>query len=295
MTKQKTTAKNTNSAVQQPEENTPIFYERKTDPETYVDKLTHLPLEEINKPKLTVVIPYLKSKAQGTELLYSVRSMAKNFREDFNLVVIGDREDWFSDEITYIAHEAISGNPQVDVIDKILTIIGMECVSDGFVWTNDDIYFVSPSKLADIQVLKTEGKLKKGGASVYDQNRNTTIEVLTGKNLPLGNFATHTPVFFEQEKIAELFETVPELNDKGLLFSSLYFNRHFKNHSTIELDYKTDIWKLSIITGDPNPEAFRKYIPGKKWLNNSETGWCKLLQEFLERKFGEICRFEKPF
>jgi hypothetical protein len=294
MTKKKAKA---DIAPVQPVENTETKKaETVTSPEEIVTESTKIEQTIENKPerpRLTVVIPYLKSAAQGDELRYAVRSIAKNFREDFNLVIVGDREDWFSDEITHLEHAAVSENPQVDVIDKLRIISGDESVSEGFIWTYDDIYFVSPVMLADIQVLKTEGKLKAGeGNSVYARNRNETIRVLQEKNLPLGNFATHTPYFFEKEKISELFEAVPELENEGLLIAPLYFNSFFNRHSTVELDHKTDCWKLRIISKNPDPALFNKYIAGKKWLNNAESGWGKLLQEYLNRKFGSPCRFE---
>jgi hypothetical protein len=292
MEKKKKVTENEEKNVIEIPENVPDIQENLTGAPENVPET----MECIERPKLTVVIPYLRAAAQGNELLYAVRSLAKNFKEDFNIVIIGDREEWFSEEITHIDCPAVSNNPQMDVINKIRTALGEESISDGFIWTNDDIYFISPVILADIQVLKTEGKLRAGnGNSIYSRNRNETIRILQENKLPAGNFATHTPVFFEKEKINVLFESFPELQNKGLLFSSLYFNRFFNRHSTIELDHRTDCWKLRIVSNDPDPNAFNKFVAGKKWLNNAESGWGKLLQNFLRQKFAEPCRFEAGY
>lgn len=250
----------------------------------------------VGAPKLTVVFPYLKEKAQGNELLYALRSMAKNFREDFNVVVIGDREDWFSDAITHIAAECISENPQIDTIAKLKTIICQEnsVVSDKFVWANDDIYFISPVMLADIQILTTAGELEivPNPKGIYQENRNKTVELLLNAGLEKLNFSTHTAFFFDKEKMVETFEMFPELNDTGLLISSMYYNQHFAGFQSMEVDGKTGNYSLRLISKNPDRQTFADLVKTKKFLNNAETGYSPLLVEYLETKFSEKSRFE---
>ena len=59
-------------------------------------------LEKKAQDHTTVVIPYCKEFAQGRELLFTLRSWYNNARFPANLVIIGDREDWFSEEVTVI-------------------------------------------------------------------------------------------------------------------------------------------------------------------------------------------------
>lgn len=253
---------------------------------------------KIVKKKIAVVIPYLKAAAQGKELLYAIRSLARNFSEDFDLVVIGDKEDWFSDEILYIEHACMSRNPQADVVDKIKQILIDERISDTFVWSNDDIYFVAPTTLEDIQKPKTDGELTFNPAEkgIYNSNRGETIKALQSKGYPVRNFSTHTPFLFEKEKMIQVFEAFPKVAD-GLLLSSVYFNMHVdESEPSDHIDGIRGPWLLRIISQletEEKKKKFRELIPKKHFLNHSEAGYSALLMDWIGRQFPDKCRFEK--
>jgi len=247
------------------------------------------------KQPLTVVFPYFKEMAQGKELLYAIRSLEKNFRQDFKVVVIGDAEDWFNDEVINIAADRVSENPQVDTLHKLKLAIADVRVSDSFVWMNDDIYTISPTLLADIQILTAQGKLAyiPDSTKVYEVNRNKTIHCLNELSLPDHNYDTHTPFFFEKEKLVYLFESIEDLNSEGLLLPSIYFNFYFPDHLPAQIDGITGNYMLRLVSKNTDPGAFKKYIVGKKFLNNSELGYNDLLVKFLESNFSEKSEFEK--
>jgi len=255
-------------------------------------------LDVVSAPKLTVVFPYFKAKAQGKELLYAMRALERNFREDFQIVVIGDREDWFSDEVIPIDAVRISDNPQIDTINKIKLAIADELVSDDFIWMNDDIYCVGPTLLADIQILTAAGKLQSipGTKSIYEQNRNNTIDAIAllgdGK-LRIHNYDTHTPFCFNKSKLVTLFEEVGGLNEDGLLLPSIYFNAYYPDHVPTQLDGKSGNYLLRLVTPSPDKAVFGQFVQDKKFLNNAETGYAELLVNFLESKFPTPSRFEK--
>lgn len=243
----------------------------------------------------TIVIPYLKSKAQGEELRYALRSIETHFRcLNYNVVVIGDHENWFDDDmIVHIDMPVISNNPQEDVINKIKEILLSDQVADKIIWTNDDIYFVSPVEPCDIQTLKIDGNLKDDGRSgVYSDNRRRTIELLKSKNLSVRNFATHTPVMYDKNKLIELFEAIPELNEGGYLFSSVYFNFHYPHHKPTQTDWKADNWSLRLISENPPLNVFNKLVVTKKFLNNAEQGYSTVLTDYLEKTFPESSKYE---
>lgn len=251
-------------------------------------------------PKIAIVIPYLKRKAQGKELLFAVRSIAKNFAEEnYQLVVIGDKEEWFSDEILFIDKPCISDNPQADVIDKIKSILLNEDISDEFAWSNDDIYFVAPVTIDDLKTLRVDGILRDvpGSSNLYNRNRVRTIEALRKLGRPIRNFATHTPVVYEKEKMLQVFETFKKEMKQGLLLSSAYFNLHFDEKvKASACNWEKDKWSLRVVSNLARPdqkETFRKLIKMKKWLNHSESGYSKLLMDWLQRQFPDKCKFER--
>lgn len=250
--------------------------------------------------RIAVVIPYLKSKAQGLELLYAIRSIAKNFcEENIQLVVIGDREEWFGDEILFIEHNCIGANPQADVLDKLKTIIANECVCEDFIWSNDDIYFVAPTSLEDIRIPKIVGTLQKEpyNTSQYNANKGKTIDLLLSRELPIRNFSTHLPFSFSKDKMIDVFEAFPEMHTEGLLLASMYFNYHISPEvNPVLLDWSSDEWMLRVVSGletEAKKEKFRTLIGTKHFLNHSEAGFSKLLMNWLERQFPEKSRFEK--
>ena len=147
----------------------------------------------------TVVIPYVKNKAQGNELKMALRSFDKFLRFGVNVVIIGDREEWMSDVVTVIEHECVSDNPQIDVLEKLKLAIAADEVTDKFIWSNDDIYLVAPVMLAHIEVPKNKGILRpelyKG---IYRDNMERTVALLA--DFPKLDFGTHTPVVYEKQK-----------------------------------------------------------------------------------------------
>lgn len=248
-----------------------------------------------HKPQFTIVIPYLKAKAQGEELKFALRSIEAHFRSmNYNVVVIGDREDWFEDlTVKHIDMPVISNNAQEDVINKIKEILLSDLVANKIIWSNDDIYFVSPVEPCDIQTLKIDGNLKDDGrAGVYSDNRRRTIELLNAKKIPVRNFATHTPVMYDKNKLIELFESIPELNEGGYLFSSVYFNFHYPHHKPTQTDWKADNWSLRLISNNPPLNVFNKLVVTKKFLNNAEQGYSTVLTDYLEKTFPESSKYE---
>jgi len=249
----------------------------------------------IGAGKICVCIPFLQSAAQGDELKYALRSIERNFREDFAVVIIGDRPAWLSDEAIHIPVEIASKNPQIDTTNKLFRAIASELVSDKFVWSNDDIYFNSPVMLADIQALSVQGKLLEipGATETYKVNRNATIDVLRKLKNDTNNFDMHVPFFYEKEKLLELFEILTKINaPEGVLIPSIYYNHFYSGFSATNNDGLNGNYLLRVVSSEPDPAAFSRLIVGKKFLNNSENGWCKLVKKYLENKFPEKSKFE---
>ncbi len=76
------------------------------------------------KPDIvSVVIPYVKAFAQGNELQLAVRGWAENFKENFNMVIVGDREPWMGENIIVIDSPCVGDNPPIDIAHKLLKVI----------------------------------------------------------------------------------------------------------------------------------------------------------------------------
>lgn len=250
-------------------------------------------LEKQIQDHTTVVIPYCKEFAQGRELLFALRSWYEKTCFPANLVIIGDREDWFGEEIFVIEHQRTSDNSQIDTMEKLKLAIESPEVTERFIWTNDDIYLVNRVSLAHIEIPKVLGDLNpKKFKGVYAENMSRTIMLLDKFGLPKLNYGTHTPVLFEKFKLVEMLERFPEA-ESGVLFSSLYFNSQAFPAYPIVLDWETDQFLLPVISQKPNEERAIELLQRKVFLNNTVSGHSAWLEKFLEQMFPEPSIFEE--
>lgn len=250
-------------------------------------------LEKKAQDHTTVVIPYCKEFAQGKELLFALRSWYNNALFPANLVIIGDREDWFGEEVTVIEHQRTSDNPQIDTMEKLKLAIESSEVTERFIWTNDDIYLVNRVSLAHIEIPKVLGELNPSQfKGVYANNMSRTVMLLDKIGLPKLNYGTHTPVLFEKSKLMEMLERFPEA-ESGVLFSSLYFNSQaFPTHPVV-LNWKTDQFLLPVISQNPDEQKAKELLRRKVFLNNTVSGHSAWLEKFLEQMFPEPSIFEE--
>lgn len=287
------TAKKKASEGAQQEEEKVVAQIAETSTEVAIDTTGTSELEGV-KPQdhTTVVIPYCKEFAQGKELLFAVRSWYGNARFPANLVIVGDREDWFDDEVTVIDHQRTSDNPQIDTLEKLKLAIESPEVTERFIWTNDDIYLINRVSLAHIELPKVLGALEPDNFNgTYAENLRRTVALLDKAGLPKLNYSTHTPVLFEKSKLKEMLNRFPEA-ESGVLFSSLYFNSQpFPAHPVV-LSWQTDQFLLPVVSKNPNEKIAKELLKKKVFLNNAVSGYSLWLEGLLERMFPEPCIFE---
>ena len=242
--------------------------------------------------QITVVIPYSHDKAQGDELKYALRSWKLNFIGKINVVIIGDREAWFSKDITHIPFESVSDNPQLNQLEMLRIAVASAEVSDRFIWSNDDIYLWQPVTLAHLQIPKHTGPFNPGlYGEMYREAVIRTRDLIRacGVDEPL-YFGTHTPYVFDKTKVVEMFERFPQLAEEAYLFESVYFN--FSECHPILVDWRRDSWCASIVSPDPSPERFDAFTRDKCIINNAETGYSPFFVSKLAERYPLPSRFE---
>lgn len=243
---------------------------------------------------VTVVIPYCREYAQGKELLFALRFWQKNVRFGINIVVIGDREDWFSEEITFIEHKRISDNAQVDTLAKLKIAVESPEVTERFVWTNDDIYVMNPITLAHIEVPKVMGILNPDKfKGIYAENLERTKALLEKNHLSCLNYGTHTPILFCKALLAEMFARFPEIEEGGYLFSSVYYNSLSYPTQPVYLDWPTDQVLLPVVSQNPDEKKVLDLLSRKAFMNNAVSGYSPWLETFLGKVFPEPSDFEE--
>lgn len=241
----------------------------------------------------SVVIPYCKEFAQGKELLYALRSWDKNCCFPANFVVIGDKEDWFSDEIHFIECPRVSDNPSVDTYHKLKVALESDLVTDDFIWTNDDIYVLQPIDLSHIQLPKVLGPLDTSKyKGFYRENMQRTIDCLKQLGAACQNYGTHTPVMFNKASWLGMIAKLDEQITQGMLYTSIYFNLQQPQVTAVTLDWRKDPFLLPVISQNPSTEVVKSLLP-KMFLNNARSGYSPWLESFLDKEFPAKCLFEQ--
>jgi|GEM_PF-1731013 len=241
----------------------------------------------------TVVIPYKKSAAAGEELKYALRAWDKYF-PGCKIVVIGDREDWFSPELICIEMEVMSNNPQIDVANKLMVAIAADEIPDDFIWSNDDILPVSPIHIGDIQLLKANGLLtnsKPGLNGIYAENKQRTIELLQKHKLPVWDYSTHTPFYFNKEKLSSMI-TLLEADEIGYLLSSLYFNSYFPQINPVIVTGDANCFFAAYVYRDNPPmSVVNEVFKSRKFVNYNDKGYSAI-RAVIESKYSDKSIFE---
>lgn len=251
-----------------------------------------LPVIPVKTDHTSVVFPYCKEFAQGKELLYALRSWYKNCCFQANFVVIGDKEDWFSEEICFIECPRVSDNPSVDTYHKLKVALESDKVTDNFVWTNDDIYVLQPIDLSHIQLPKVIGLLDISKyRGFYRENMQRTIDCLNQLGAACQNYGTHTPVMFNKASWLGLIAKLDEQITQGMLYTSIYFNLQQPQVTAVTLDWRKDPFLLPVVSQNPSTEVVKSLLP-KMFLNNARSGYSPWLESFLDKEFPAKCLFE---
>ena len=237
---------------------------------------------------VSVVIPYCKEYAQGNELLFALRSWYQNARFPFRIVIIGDAEEWMDGEnLTLIECPRCSDIPSVDTLHKLWTAIESTDVTGLFIWTNDDIYLMNPVGMDHIALPKVLGMLNPEAYNGhYRKAMQHTVEMLTESGMPTLNYGTHTPLWFEKERLAAFLPADDPKATEGTLFTSLYFNQCNTVHP-VRLDWKTDPFLLPVVSKAPDEKYVERLLRNKVFMNNARSGYSPWLEKFLEKRFPD--------
>ncbi len=229
----------------------------------------------------------------GWELLYSIRSIYKNFKEPFDITIIGDIPKWINQEICICINENYLKlpNKQHRITSKIILA---STLYEEFVIMHDDIYITRPITIEDIKDDRYINIFSKTQILNYDvkmidtfmEQLYYTLQILQklGKEC-IYNYATHTPTHVTRNNINELCERVKFSSFEPILFDVLYNGYFIKNHKLITRDYKTGFYKST--TSELTMES--------KFFNHDENGFLNnpRIISMLSDIFKEKTKAEK--
>lgn len=231
--------------------------------------------------KVSVVIPY--KKTDKNELDYAIKLWHKFYDAGCEVFVIGDKPD-FEGDFKHISQEIKSDNPQIDVAHKMLTAIANKDITDDFIWSNDDFFLTSLINLSDICMLVSNGTLTFSDGSLYNSNKERTIEALKEHGLSFHKYSNHTPFYFNKKKLKDVIDKF-KCTDKGYLISSLYFNVWHPNAKPYICKGDRSGWYSANVWRDGVDSALLRKVFERKFVCVNEIGYNQcipLLKELLE-------------
>ena len=244
--------------------------------------------------KYLVVIPYLASAAQGKELDLAIAGWRKHFKEDYLIVLTGDGLPKFdANDIVCIESKRVADVPNqyrqhLDYVSCLKKVHKAFPESEGFVMVADDCYAVRDFTMKDVKPMKfIHGGIDYDPKSPNAWRRDAmkTKYLLKSLGLPDRNFTTHIPIWFEWDKVEELWEKF-DMEHESYVIEDLYFNYFYPVAGAIELNEDSDNIKCGVYTTRPNPERLLDAFSKKIWINNSPDGWQPCLVNLLEMHYG---------
>jgi hypothetical protein len=239
---------------------------------------------------IDIVIPLKKNDYWGQEIRYALRSLEKNFKEKFEVHLIGHCPEWCKN-VNHITLEENFSDPdkKTSNIGKALKV-AMEKFS-RFVWSYDDVYFIKPVSLNDINVPKVAHDLntvKREESAIPLSNWQKQLWATYDRCVELGltvySAELHLCYYYESDKLERVFELF-NVEEGEHLPHTAYFNLFFPGKVS---------WDLEKV-GFYERKAFRKrHDFGKaKFLNHNDTGLSERLKKRIMEIFPDKSKFEK--
>ena len=237
-----------------------------------------------------VVIPYLASAAQGRELEYAIAGWRRHFKEDFLIVLTGENLPHIEgDDIILVESKRVPNvdgqyRQHLDYVSCFKKVRQRFPDSHGFIFVADDCYAINDFDLVDVLVPKfLERNL--GGFHIDSPNGWRVDKAKTRCALVDGgysqmNYTTHLPIWFDWDKIEELWEKYDMLH-QSFVIEDLYYNIFESDIAPVDIKAPNK-YKFGVYNNNPSTiDNLHREAKNVIWVTNSPEGWTKLLDEFL--------------
>lgn len=210
--------------------------------------------------KLCVVIPYCKAVHQPMALLCAIRSLCDHLLADFKVVVIGDKEDWFSPELVHVP-SSLSAVDADSIIDDAFTKVTLvEHISDEFILMMPDTFLLTPLSVSHMLISKA----------------SESLEFNTG--LPFG------------VDIKQVMQYLTAMPDEPL---TMEICQHCSSHGRpVVVDWLKNEWLLPVVSANPNPAKFEELVNKRFFMRYSKEGWSGFLQDKLKVMYPNKSKYE---
>lgn len=254
---------------------------------------------------IDVVIPYIRSEAQGDELELAIAGWLSHFKEEHRITVVGDHHpclECFDPRIVrfigqlrtfqyqcpgqYVAH--------IDIERKVRAFHEENPGTDLFVLTSDDTYPIRDFTLEDIRTpawRMTGMPVVRESANWWVLDLSKTHELLRALDLPEYGYVLHQPRVYETKPYNAIVDYF-NMTEDSFVMEDLYYNIVRPTGPRRDLSQKAKRWHFIIdfgltkATKKELEDLVREYDP--IFLNNGVEGWCEGLKGFLEEHYKLI-------
>lgn len=257
---------------------------------------------------IDVYYPYFHREAIWEELRYSVRSVCMHLKEEFRLVIVGDRPAWLNDHpgAVFIPHarsEGMGENATFDALAKLILYLETKSPGDHFIRMYDDTLLLADVKAEDLKVpraMYSADKVPRRSGVWWDQLRRTLYHVQKDhrdRNITSAvyNYETHFPECFQAGKLKEVISGFEAVRHR-LLTSTLYWNTFFPYHHPVL--FRKD-WGIQLYNNADNlfysssEGNLEEKCRGRLFLNYNNAGLNDNLRRFLSERFPGKSPFER--
>jgi len=251
----------------------------------------------MSKNPILVIIPWLPEAAQGRELEYAVAGWRRHFKEQFDIVVVGDGvtgrmpEGCIPIESPRVPERAGQYRQHLDYVSCFRKVREAFPKSKGYIRVADDCYAVRDFDFQDVLTRKNIGdKIGKSpvvipGTWQGDQQRTRTKLLADG--YPIHNYTTHLPQYFEWKKIEALWERYG-MDETSYVDELLYYNIYDGDRAAINVHTEEQPYKCGVYRSNPRIDYIERCIGQRIWITNSPEGWVPQLDSILRKYyFGE--------
>ena len=223
---------------------------------------------------LQFVWPYWHGGANGDELRWSIRSVETFFQGKAKITIIGDRPDWYHGHVIRKKRVPKTKTNRAfrDMLSKVFFIASHAEIDSECVWMMDDIYFLRPFTLEDIQVPRAEPWRPSVGNS-WQRRKTVSMQALAERGFTQHDYATHMPHWLEKAKLRTMFDEF-NLHEHTMLWEVLYGNIHRENPQRSRPFFVR-------FKNQASAEALRNLTRNATVMNHVASAWCDGMRDFL--------------
>lgn len=246
----------------------------------------------MSKRKYLVAIFYIASEAQGSEISLAIEGWRRHFKEDHEIVVVGDEPPVKDVRWMYVERlKPKEGEylPAIDICNKLAHVCyyAEEDFYEGFIWASDDFFAVNDFTIEDVMQPKyLEDELPREGASNTNHFWRTQVKtrrLLEKKGYGIVNWTTHLPMWFDNGDLYWLIHDY-DLTRNSYIVENLYYNIYKPETIPAKLR-RDDRWKFEVCFTPLDTEGFRNALANKIWVCCSVNGWSAELEQKLKEHY----------